>query len=101
MIAVEQEARIVPATPAAETASHGGLERALSWTAVLLYGGGMFAAFMSGLVLAEDWKTALMFVPHGLAAALFGAGAMGFALMAPDPYLSEHGKPPAKLPDFS
>ena len=100
MIAVEHDVRLVtPAAPAAT--SHGAVERAVSWGAVLLYGGGMFAAFMSGLVMAEDWLTALMFVPHALAAAVFGAGAMGLALMAPDPYVSEHGRPPAKLPDFS
>ncbi len=98
MIAVEQAVRPATSPPAVHP---GGAERKISLAAVLVYGGGMLAAMLSGMVATGEWLYALIFLPHALLAVACGAGAMGMALMAPDPYVSEHGKPPAKLPDFS
>lgn len=99
MIAVEQAVRPPTSTPPA--VHKGGAERKISLAAVLVYGGGMLAAMLSGMVATGDWFNALIFIPHALLAVACGAGAMAMALMAPDPYVSEHGEPPAKLPDFN
>ncbi len=98
MIAVEQAVRPTTSPPIAHA---GGAERKISLAAVLVYGGGMLAAMLFGMIVTGEWLNALIFLPHALLAVGCGAGAMAMALMAPDPYVSEHGEPPAKLPDFN
>ena len=100
MIAVQQDVR-TPSTSTPPAVHKGGAERKVALAAVLVYGGGMLAAMLSGLIVSGEWLYAAIFLPHALLAIGCGAGAMGMALLAPDPYVGEHGEPPAKLPDFN
>jgi len=75
--------------------------RLLACLGALVYGGGMLSAMLWSAWTGRAWSILLLALPQCLMAVGFGAGAMAGALLAPDPYVSEAGHPPAKLPDFS
>jgi hypothetical protein len=100
MLVAEQAVRPT-SSPATAPARAPRGERRLALAAVLIYGGGMLGAMISGALLTGDWVLSLLILPQCLLAVAAGGGAMGMALLAPDPYVGEHGRPPGKLPDFS
>ena len=57
---------------------------------VAVYGLGMLAAMIGTIVQQGDWLLLALVIPQALCAVLFGAGAMGGALLAPDPYVKSH-----------
>lgn len=76
-------------------------QRLLALVGVLVYGLGMLCAMLWSAVSGRDWTVFFLVLTQCLVAVGCGAGAMACALLVPDPYIGEHGKPPAKLPDFS
>ena len=87
--------------PAALPKPASKLPKRIALAGALVYGLGMFGAMVGSALLNGEWGIALLVVPQAALAVMFGAGAMGLALLAPDPYVAEPGHPPAKLPDFS
>lgn len=77
------------------------LPKRIAVAGVLIYGLGMFGAIIGSALLNGEWGIALLVVPQAILAVAFGAGSMALALLAPDPYVAEPGRPSAKLPDFS
>lgn len=75
--------------------------RALACAGALVYGGGMLSAMLWSAWTGGAWSILLLALPQCLVAVGCGAGAMAGALLAPDPYVSEPGHPPGKLPDFN
>ena len=68
----------------------GGGARSLATAGVVVYGLGMLSAMIGTAILTGDWLLTLLILPQALCAVGFGAGAMGGALLAPDPYVKEH-----------
>lgn len=64
--------------------------RWIAGIAVAVYGLGMLGAMIGTAVVQGEWLLTLLILPQALCAALFGAGAMGGALLAPDPYVKSH-----------
>jgi hypothetical protein len=67
-----------------------GTARKIAAAGVAVYGLGMLSAMIGTAILSGDWLLTLLVLPQTLFAVLCGAGAMGAALLAPDPYLKGH-----------
>lgn len=80
--------------------SHGRGHRVVALAGVLIYGFGMLGGMLWSAFSSGDLWVGLLFLPQALLALTFGAGSMGMALLAPDPYIAEDGQAPATLPDF-
>lgn len=90
----------IPSDVAKKARSHGSFRRPLAAAGVVVYVLGLLTAMLWSFFIGGDWKVGLLTLPHAFLAALFAGGAMGMALLFPDPYVAENGEPPAKLPDF-
>lgn len=79
---------------------HGGSRRAIAVTALIVYVGGLLTAMLWSFFASGNWIMGLLTIPQALLAAVFAGGAMGMAMLCPDPYIAEPGEKPATLPDF-
>lgn len=80
--------------------SHGKARRVIAVAGLSVYVGGLLTAMLWSFFASGDWFTGLLSLLHALLAALFAGGAMGMAMLCPDPYIAEAGEKPATLPDF-
>lgn len=80
--------------------AHGRGRRVIAVAGLSVYVVGLLTAMLGSFFSGGDWVTGLFTIPHALLAGLFAGGAMGMALLFPDPYVGEDGEPPATLPDF-